>query len=64
MVASSIQETLLKEVGTTELTSEKVGRFLNEKLFRPGNSMSWSELIAHVTGQPLNSDAWIREFAK
>jgi peptidyl-dipeptidase A len=64
MFASSIQETLAKEAGSTDLSSEKAGRFLNEKLFRPGNRMSWSELVAHVTGRPLNCDAWIREFAQ
>jgi peptidyl-dipeptidase A len=64
MFASSIQETLVKEAGSADLSSEKAGSFLNEKLFRPGNSMSWSELIAHVTGKPLSSEAWIREFAQ
>jgi peptidyl-dipeptidase A len=64
MFASSIQETLAKETGSTTLSSEKAGRFLNEKLFHPGNRMSWSELVTHVTGRPLNGDAWIREFAE
>jgi len=64
MFASSIQETLVKEAGSADLSTERAGRFLNEKLFCPGNSMSWSELIAHVTGKPLSSDAWIREFAQ
>lgn len=64
MFASSIQEVLAAQAGSTSLSSEKAGRFLNEKLFQPGNRMSWSDLVAHVTGKPLNSEAWIREFAK
>jgi peptidyl-dipeptidase A len=64
MFASSIQESLKKETGSANLTSKKAGQFLNEKLFYPGNRMNWSELVAHVTGKPLNGDAWIREFAE
>jgi len=64
MFASAIQESLAIEAGSSALSSEKAGRFLKDKLFQPGNKMSWSELIAHVTGKPLNSDAWIREFAQ
>lgn len=64
MFASSIQEALVMQEGTSALSSESAGRFLNEKLFNPGNRMSWSELITHVTGKPLNGDAWIREFAQ
>ena len=63
MFASSIQESLAKECGTVSLSSEKAGKFLNEKLFSPGNRMSWYELVRHVTGHPLAADAWIREFA-
>jgi len=63
MFASAIQETLEKETGSPNLTSVKAGEFLNKKLFNPGNRMSWSELIQHVTGSPLTPDAWVKEFA-
>lgn len=64
MFASSIQESLVKVVGSSSLSSSKAGHFLQEKLFYPGNRMSWSELIAHVTGKSLNAEAWIKEFAE
>ncbi|MDE3046524.1 MAG: M2 family metallopeptidase [Verrucomicrobiota bacterium] len=64
MFASSIQETLEKECGATALTSPKVGKFLREKLFRPGNRMPWNELVAHVTGKPLTGEGWLKEFGK
>ncbi|HSX38964.1 MAG TPA: M2 family metallopeptidase [Chlamydiales bacterium] len=64
MFASSIQESLAQETGSSSLASEKAGRFLQEKIFSLGNKMSWNELIAHVTGRPLSSDAWIREFCQ
>lgn len=62
MFASAIQESLVKECGATALTSEKAGQFLQKKLFHPGNRMSWSELVKHVTGKALTPDAWVREF--
>ncbi len=63
MFASAIQESTAHLTGSENLTSPAVGKFLNEKLFRPGNRMPWSDLIVHVTGKPLTGDAWIREFA-
>ena len=63
LFASSIQEALAKKCGSPSLSTAKAGKFLQEKLFKPGNRMSWSELVKHVTGAPLNSDAWLKEFA-
>ncbi len=62
MFASAIEETLKKEVGSQEMTSQKAGSLLQQKLFFPGNRMRWCELIAHVTGKPLSADAWIQQF--
>jgi peptidyl-dipeptidase A len=63
MFASAIEEKLIKETGSKALTSKKTGDFLQKKLFYPGSSMKWTELIQHVVGQPLNSQAWIHQFA-
>lgn len=63
MFASSIQEMLQKETGSINLTSPKAGKFLQDKLFNPGNLMSWSELAIYVTGEELSSVAWVKEFA-
>ena len=64
MFASVIEETLMKQTGSIGLTSEKAGQFLQQKLFNPGNSMPWSQLVEHVSGKPLNPDAWIAQFAR
>lgn len=64
MFASVIEETLMKQTGSIGLTSEKAGQFLQQKLFHPGNRMSWSELVEHVSGKPLSPDAWIAQFAR
>jgi peptidyl-dipeptidase A len=62
MFASSIQECLAEQFGDPLLTSPEAGKFLQEKLFSPGNRMPWHELIQHVTGKPLTGDAWVRAF--
>ena len=63
MLASAIQESILKECKTNVLASEKAGEFLKKKLFGPGNRMNWSDLIKYATGHPLNPDAWVKEFS-
>lgn len=45
------------------LDTPEAGHFLNEKLFRPGNSHPWNKLIEQVTGAPLNNKAWVEQFA-
>ncbi len=62
LFASSIEETLLQKTGSKGIGNEAAGRFLNEYLFAPGNSMKWSELVQHVTGQPLNAIAWVKDY--
>lgn len=62
MFASSIQESLDTECGSSQIASKKAGAFLQERLFHPGNRMPWDELVKHVTGHKLTSDAWLREF--
>lgn len=63
LFASAIQEMLAKECGALYLNGQKVGALLNKKLFGPANRLNWSDLIKHVTGKELSSDAWIQEFA-
>jgi len=64
MFASVIEETLVQQTGSRDLTSEKAGLFLQQKLFSPGNSMPWSQLVEHVSGKPLSPEAWIAQFAR
>ena len=62
LFASSIQSVLLGKFQLSSLASNEAGKFLQEKLFYPGNKMDWSQLVAHVTGRPLSCDDWIEEF--
>ena len=63
MFASAIENALVKETGSPEIATEKAGRFLQERLFVPGNRMSWSALVEHVSGKPLSAEAWVRQFS-
>ncbi|HEX2579537.1 MAG TPA: M2 family metallopeptidase [Rhabdochlamydiaceae bacterium] len=64
MFASAIEEKVVEQTGSRELTSEKAGQFLQQRLFSPGNRMPWSHLVKHVSGKPLSPDAWIEQFAR
>ncbi len=61
--ASAMEESIFQLTGSKDLDSEAAGRYLQEKLFFPGNSMNWAALIEHVLGKPLTADAWISQFA-
>jgi peptidyl-dipeptidase A len=64
LFASSIwMVTPHKGRGEKLLNSKEAGKFLQEKLFSPGNRWNWSELVRHVTGASLTPDAWLSEFA-
>jgi peptidyl-dipeptidase A len=39
-----------------------VGRFMRERVFAPGRSLSWNELTRHATGESLNAQAFAEEF--
>jgi peptidyl-dipeptidase A len=39
-----------------------VGRFMQERVFAPGRSLSWNDLTKHATGEPLSAEAFAEEF--
>jgi len=41
---------------------QEVGSFLSDKLFSPGNRMSWDSLVFHVLEEELSPNAWLREY--
>ncbi len=56
LFASSLEESI------ADFASEKTGRFLREKVFFLGNTLPWSNLVAHATGSPLSSRDWLKQF--
>jgi peptidyl-dipeptidase A len=43
---------------------ESVGRFLREKIFAPGASLDWNELLVHATGEGLSPRYFVEEFVE
>jgi peptidyl-dipeptidase A len=42
----------------------EVGGFLREKIFAPGTSLRWDELLQSATGEGLNPEYFVEEFVK
>lgn len=42
----------------------QVGAFFKEKVFAPGRSMYWNEMISNATGEPLTAKFFAEEFVK
>jgi len=40
----------------------QVGAFLRERIFGPGASLDWNELLVHATGEPLSPRSFVEEF--
>lgn len=58
MFASCLQE----HFPDKELDTPHSAWFLKQRLFHPGNSLSWDKLIESVIDKPLSPDAWLNEF--
>ena len=61
IVASQLQHTIdchvLNATGVTEtgyVNEKRVGGYLREKVFKPGSSVHWNELLVDATGEKLN----------
>lgn len=44
-------------------TDKRVGRFMRDRVFKPGRTLDWNELTKHATGEYLNAQAFADEFA-
>ena len=68
MLASQLRDALLRHVGGDRvdgwrrcLSEPASGRFLIERLYRPGKSRDWRGAIEHATGRPLAAGAFVAE---
>jgi peptidyl-dipeptidase A len=43
---------------------DSVGQFFREKIFRPGASLDWNELLVHATGEGLSPRFFVEEFVE
>ena len=61
IVASQLQHTIdfdvLKDAGGAKsgyVNEKRVGEYLREKVFKPGGSVHWNDLLVNATGEKLN----------
>jgi peptidyl-dipeptidase A len=64
MMASQFVAAIIKDEQLSEeevVNSSKVGKWLTERIFRPGATFPWDELVMRATGEPLNPSYIVRE---
>jgi peptidyl-dipeptidase A len=68
LFASQVHHALVKNVygdvkpnSVTYIGEKKVGKFMTEKVFAPGRSLSWNELLKHATGEELSAKAFAKD---
>lgn len=53
------------EPGSSSFYGHKeVGEYLREKIFAPGNRVSWNDLTQQATGEPLSAKHFVRQFVE
>jgi peptidyl-dipeptidase A len=66
MFASQLQAHLLEQIGggfDAYVASPEVGRFLTERLYRPGRLRDGWKAVEHAVGAPLSAPAFVSELA-
>ncbi|HEX2203867.1 MAG TPA: M2 family metallopeptidase [Longimicrobium sp.] len=66
LMASQISAHARSEVpeGRSIAGHRSVGDFLSEKIFAPGASLDWNELLVHATGEGLSPRYFVRDFVE
>jgi peptidyl-dipeptidase A len=71
LAASQILNTIVRDVVKQETFAEisfaakpEIGKFLKEKIFFPGSSYFWNDLLKHATGEGLTPKYFVEEFVK
>lgn len=60
---SQLLATIRAQLDTANILGHsKVGQFLQQKVFWPGDSLRWDALVKRATGEELTSAAWAAEF--
>ncbi|CAN5446088.1 M2 family metallopeptidase [soil metagenome] len=69
LFASQVHHALVKNVygdvapnSVTYIGEKKVGKFMTDKVFAPGRSLSWNDLLKHATGEGLSAKAFAKDF--
>ena len=64
LMASQMSAAARRDIppGRSIAGQESVGRFFRERIFQPGASLSWNELLVHATGEGLSPRYFVDEF--
>ena len=69
LFASQVHHTIAKDVYDNAEPStvlyigdKKVGDFMKKKVFEPGRTLSWKELMKYATGEELIAKAFAKDF--
>ena len=69
LFASQVHHTIAKELydkadpaTVLYIGDKKVGDFMKKKVFEPGRTLSWKELVKHATGEELSAKAFAKDF--
>ncbi|MCX6639234.1 MAG: M2 family metallopeptidase [bacterium] len=69
MAASQILHTIVREIEKQDKFTEisfanhpGIGKYLKEKVFKPGASLGWEDLLKYATGEGLNARYFAEEF--
>jgi peptidyl-dipeptidase A len=63
----NLAKTVLKTddpVGIDGVGRAELGHYLKEKIFKPGNSLRWDQLLIQATGESLNPKYFSEQFVK
>ena len=63
LFASSIEKMLQRETGSGFIGTKQAGALLQQRLFAPGSSLHFLDLIQTVTNQPFTEEDWIKDFS-
>ncbi|MDO8537949.1 MAG: M2 family metallopeptidase [archaeon] len=64
-ITNHIAKNILKQNSLKNLKysgNKQIGEYLKTKIFFPGASMKWDDLIEYSTGEKLNPKYWVQEF--
>ncbi len=71
LMASQLLDYLAKKILKTDdpagidcVGQAEVGRYLKEKIFKPGTSLRWDQLLIQATGESLNPKYFAEQFVK
>ncbi len=69
LFASQVHHTIAREVydkadpaTVLYIGDKKVGDFMKKKVFEPGRTLNWKELMKHATGEELSAKAFAKDF--